>query len=80
MGRGGTTTRPGICNRKKRFATLEVAEEVASRAPFTLRAYKCSLCGRFHLTSRTKGMKIPRNELKARVPERGTLGEGVGRL
>ncbi|AWW73638.1 hypothetical protein CD351_04255 [Erythrobacter sp. KY5] len=52
-------TRPAICNRKKRFATREAAEEVAARAPFKLRVYKCSLCRRFHLTSRTKGMKLP---------------------
>ncbi|EAQ28978.1 hypothetical protein NAP1_15303 [Erythrobacter sp. NAP1] len=56
-------TRPAICNRKKRFATREEAEEAAARAPFTLRAYKCSLCHRFHLTSRTKGMKLPVHEL-----------------
>lgn len=52
-------TRPGICNRKKTFATREEAERVASKAPFVLRAYTCRLCGKFHLTSRTKGMKTP---------------------
>ena len=62
MGRGGITTRPGICNRKKRFATREEAKRVAAAAPFTLRAYKCALCKRFHLTSRTKGMKLPASE------------------
>lgn len=55
-------TRPAVCNRKKAFATREEAERVASKAPFTLRAYKCELCKRFHLTSRTKGMKVPRRE------------------
>jgi|TARA_R100000049_G_C1942690_1_gene87114 hypothetical protein len=57
-------TRPGICNRKKRFANREDAERVAQAAPFTLRAYRCELCRQFHLTSRTKGMQIPRHELR----------------
>ncbi|MDP5102593.1 MAG: hypothetical protein NWP98_01555 [Erythrobacter sp.] len=56
-------TRPGICQRKRRYATRDEAEAAAARAPFKLRAYTCSLCGRFHLTSRTKGMKTPRHEL-----------------
>ena len=62
-------TRPGICNRKTRYATREAAEEVAARAPFKLRAYRCELCRKFHLTSRTKGMKTPRFELEHR-PDR----------
>lgn len=53
-------TRPGICNRKRRFATREAAEAVALRADVTLRAYKCALCSQFHLTSRTKGLRVPR--------------------
>ncbi|WP_369815613.1 hypothetical protein, partial [Erythrobacter sp. CCH5-A1] len=53
-------TRPGICNRKRRFATREAAEQVALAADVTLRAYKCGLCRQFHLTSRTKGMRVPR--------------------
>ncbi len=52
-------TRPGICQRKRRYDTREEAEGVAARAAVTLRAYKCALCGKFHLTSRTKGMKTP---------------------
>jgi len=60
-------TRPGICNRKRRFATRDAAEEAARRAPFKLRAYACELCRQFHLTSRTKGMKIPRDELPPRA-------------
>jgi len=55
-------TSPRICNRKKRFATREAAEEVAARADVTLRAYKCELCHQYHLTSRTKGMKTPSYE------------------
>ena len=56
-------TTPRICNRKKRFASREIAEAVAARAPFKLRAYKCELCHQYHLTSRTKGMKTPAYEL-----------------
>lgn len=53
-------TRPGICNRKRRFASREAAEAVAANADVILRAYRCELCHQFHLTSRTKGMKVPR--------------------
>jgi len=55
-------TRPGICNRKRRFATREEAEAAAAQAPFKLRAYTCGICRQFHLTRRTKGMKTPRSE------------------
>ncbi len=57
-------TRLGICRKKKRYATREQAELAAQAAPFKLRAYSCELCRRFHLTSRTKGMKTPRHELE----------------
>ena len=53
-------TRPGICQKKRRFVTREEADAVALRADVTLRAYKCALCGQFHLTSRTKGLRAPR--------------------
>lgn len=53
-------TRPGICQRKRRFASREGAEQAALRADVTLRAYKCALCKTFHLTSRTKGLRMPR--------------------
>jgi hypothetical protein len=33
---------------------------VALAADITLRAYKCALCKKFHLTSRTKGLRVPR--------------------
>lgn len=55
-------TRPGICQRKRRYATRDEAEAAAARAPFKLRAYTCALCRKFHLTSRTKGMKTPLHE------------------
>jgi hypothetical protein len=53
-------TRPGICQRKRRYDTREEAEATAVRADVTLRAYKCALCRKFHLTSRTKGLRLPR--------------------
>ena len=53
-------TRPGICHRKRRFASREDAEAVALTADVSLRAYKCPLCKQFHLTSRTKGLRVPR--------------------
>ena len=53
-------TRPGICQKKRRFDTRETAEAVALQADVTLRAYKCALCKKFHLTSRTKGLRVPR--------------------
>lgn len=53
-------TRPGICQKKRRFASREEAEQVVLRADVTLRAYKCALCHQFHLTSRTKGLRVPR--------------------
>jgi hypothetical protein len=60
-------TRPGICQRKRRFATREEAEAAALQGDVTLRAYKCALCRQFHLTSRTKGLRVPR-----------AAGDGVG--
>lgn len=59
-------TRPGICARKKRFESEEAALAVASRAPFPLRPYRCELCHDWHLTGRTKGMKLPAFELERR--------------
>lgn len=53
-------TRPGICQRKRRFASREEADAAALRADVSLRTYKCALCGQFHLTSRTKGLRPPR--------------------
>ncbi|MCJ2181563.1 hypothetical protein MTR62_02390 [Novosphingobium sp. 1949] len=64
-------TRPGICQRKKRFASEAEALAVAEKAPFHLRPYRCGLCGAFHLTSRTKGMKLPAFELARRRTKNG---------
>ena len=53
-------TRPGICQRKRRFATREAADAAALAGGVPLRTYKCALCQQYHLTSRTKGLRRPR--------------------
>lgn len=59
-------TRPGICARKVRFATEDEALVVAREARFPLRPYRCDLCRQYHLTGRTKGMRLPRFEIERR--------------
>lgn len=53
-------TKLGICLKKARYDTVEDAWAVIGRANVVLRPYRCALCRRFHLTSRTKGMRIKR--------------------
>lgn len=53
-------TRLSICLKKARYANEAGALEVAVKADFPLRPYRCDRCGQFHLTSRTKGKRIPR--------------------
>jgi hypothetical protein len=55
-------TTPGICARKKRYPSLEEAEQAVRHAAITLRPYRCALCREWHLTSRTKGMRVVRPE------------------
>jgi len=50
-------TRPGICQAKRRYPTLDEATAAALAADVTLRPYRCDLCRVWHLTSRTKGMR-----------------------
>jgi len=52
-------TRASVCARKARFASEEDAIAVARMAAVVLRPYRCDRCRRFHLTSRTKGMRPP---------------------
>lgn len=59
-------TSPRICRRKRRFAEEADALAVAERADVILRPYRCSLCSHWHLTSRTKGMKLPAFEVARR--------------
>ena len=53
-------TRLGICNRKARYATVGDAHVAATTASIALRPYRCDRCRRYHLTSRTKGKRVPR--------------------
>jgi hypothetical protein len=53
-------TRLSICNRKARYPSEQGALLAASRATITLRPYRCDRCRQFHLTSRTKGKRVPR--------------------
>ena len=52
-------TRLSICNRKARYENAADAHLTAAAATITLRPYRCDRCGAFHLTSRTKGKRVP---------------------
>jgi len=66
-------TRPAICRRKARFQTEEEALLAAEKAPMPLRPYRCGLCRRYHLTSRTKGMRLPAFEVARRKARQGQI-------
>ncbi|MFT4027785.1 MAG: hypothetical protein QM676_13420 [Novosphingobium sp.] len=53
-------TRLSICARKVRYASREEARTAGAAAGLVLRPYRCDRCGKFHLTSRTKGKRIAR--------------------
>ena len=53
-------TRLSICARKQRYPTASAAHLAAAAATIILRPYRCDRCGAFHLTSRTKGKRVPR--------------------
>ena len=53
-------TRLSICRKKARFASEAAALEVVFAAEYPLRPYRCDRCGQFHLTSRTKGKRVPK--------------------
>ena len=59
-------TRLSICNRKARYASEQDALLAAHRATISLRPHRCDRCRQFHLTSRTKGMKLPAFEVVRR--------------
>lgn len=50
-------TRLSICQRKQRFAGEPEAVAAALAAAIDLHPYRCERCGRYHLTSRTKGRR-----------------------
>ena len=53
-------TRLSICRKKARFASEAEALDVVFAADYPLRPYRCDRCGHYHLTSRTKGKRIPK--------------------
>ncbi|MBA4088405.1 MAG: hypothetical protein C0491_11510 [Novosphingobium sp.] len=53
-------TRLSICRRKQRFCTKQDADAAAAASGLVLHSYKCERCFGWHLTSRTKGRRVPR--------------------
>jgi uncharacterized protein YlaI len=53
-------TKLSICIRKVRYESEQDALSAAQSAGLPLRPYRCDRCRHFHLTSRTKGKRMPR--------------------
>ena len=53
-------TRLSICMRKATYPSADDAYRSAQSFGLSLRSYRCDRCHLFHLTSRTKGKRIPR--------------------
>ena len=53
-------TRLSVCARKVRHASEPAARAAAIAVGLPLRPYRCDRCRSFHLTSRTKGKRVPR--------------------
>jgi len=53
-------TRHSICAKKRRFACEEEARAAAEGSGLVLLPYRCDRCDAFHLTSRTKGKRLPK--------------------
>jgi hypothetical protein len=53
-------TRLSVCARKARYASLEAALLAADTSGWELRPYRCDRGAHYHLTSRTRGKRIPR--------------------
>ncbi|MDC0886721.1 hypothetical protein OAS19_02895 [Altererythrobacter sp.] len=64
-------TRLSICRKKARYLSHEEAESAAEAASFKARTYLCDRCRHYHLTSRTKGKRMPGYE----VPKELDVGE-----
>jgi hypothetical protein len=56
-------TRLTICAAKHRYYTANDAHLAAAAASITLRSYRCDRCRHYHLTSRTKGKRVPRPDV-----------------
>ena len=53
-------TRLSICLRKQSYRSEDDARAAIARTGLPLRLYRCDRCRLIHLTSRTKGKRIPR--------------------
>jgi len=53
-------TKLSVCLKKARFETKEDAAARARSSGLPLLPYRCDRCRAFHLTSRTKGKRVPR--------------------
>lgn len=53
-------TRLSVCIKKASYQSAQDALAAAARSGLELRTYACDRCGLIHLTSRTKGKRIPR--------------------
>lgn len=58
-------TRLSICARKARYPSEQDALVISGKASIALRPYRCDRCGQFHLTSRTRGKRVPRPAARA---------------
>ena len=62
LNKAAMRTRQSICRKKARFPSEEEALAVVRRSGLLLLPYRCDRCGAFHLTSRTKGKRVPRRD------------------
>ena len=60
LAEAGMRTRLSICLKKMRYVSEQDALLAARRSGLPLRAYRCERCRNFHLTSRTRGKRVPR--------------------
>ena len=62
-------TRLSVCRRKVRYKAREEAEAAAAsaglRTGLVLHPYRCERCFCWHITSRTKGRRLPRPDPRA---------------
>jgi hypothetical protein len=65
-------TRERICRKKARYADRAEAEAAARTFGLLLLPYHCERCGFVHLTSRTRGKRLPRDGAKAPARPAGT--------
>jgi hypothetical protein len=57
-------TRERICRRKASFPDVGEARAAAQASGLLLLPYRCDRCSAFHLTSQTKGKRLPRPDAR----------------